>query len=142
MFKPLLRSACLALTAVAAIVAGLAQAQPASEQDACFALMEARRNLVDMLITTDKATLDDLKGKVHAASTRLDNLLMGMEMSMDAAAAQKAADFKAVWEEFKNTRETAIIPALHGGRPDEAKALANGIQAERVKKMKATMGCQ
>lgn len=140
MIKPLLRNACLAFAA--AMAAGSVLAQPASDQDACFALMDARRNLVDMLIETDVTALDDLKTKVHAASTRLDRILIGMQMSMDAATVQKAADFKAIWSEFKNTRETSIIPAIYAGKPEDAKALANGIQAERVKTMKATMGCQ
>ena len=45
---------------------------------------------------------------------------------------------KPVWMEFKQTRDTVIIPAFEGGKPDEiakAKELALGVQAERFKKM-------
>lgn len=140
MVRPLFHAFRAALALV--LAATIAHAQPASEQDACFALMEARRNLVEMLITSDKGALDELKEKVHASSTRLDHILMGMRMNEDEATVRKADDFKAVWEAFKSTRETAIIPAIYSDRIDEAKAIANGIQAERVKQMKATMGCQ
>ena len=116
--------------------AGLAAAAPSD--DACAALMEARGHLVSMIGATDKAALDDFKAKVHAASAKLDGILAGMA----GADAAKAAEFKAVWAEFKNTRETGIIPALYAGKQADAKALASGIQAERMKKMKGVMGCQ
>ena len=120
--------------------AGLAQAAPS--QDVCAALMEARGHLVGMLAATDKAVLDDLKGKVHAASDRLDGILAAMEKGYNASDSQKATDFKAPWNDFKNTREGGIIPALYAGKASDAKALASGIQAERMKKMKGAMGCQ
>jgi hypothetical protein len=123
-------------------LAGIGQAQAAPAQDACAALMEARGHLVNMLGASDKAVLDDLNGKVQAASGKLDGILNAMERGYNAADAQKAAEFKAVWSEFKNTRETGIIPALYAGKTADAKALATGVQAERMKKLKGSMGCQ
>jgi hypothetical protein len=128
------------LTALAAASIGQVQAAPA--QDACAALMEARGHLVNMLASGDRAALDDLNGKVQAASGKLDGILNAMERSYNAADSEKASAFKAVWSEFKNTRETGIIPALYAGKTADAKALASGIQAERMKKLKGTMGCQ
>lgn len=128
------------LAALSALAIGQAQAAPA--QDACAALMEARGHLVNMLGAADKAVLDDLNGKIQTASGKLDGILNAMEKGYNAADAQKAAEFKPVWGEFKNTRETGIIPALYAGKAADAKALATGIQAERMKKMKGTMGCQ
>ncbi len=116
---------------------GLAYA--GTPEDACKALMEARGHLVTMLDTTDKATQDELKAKVHAASTKLDEALAAMAKGPDAA---KAKDFKTVWEEFRKTRDNEIIPLIYVGKKAEAKALATGIQAERMKKMKGVMGCQ
>jgi hypothetical protein len=108
-------------------------------EDACKALMEARGHLVTMLDASDKATQDDLKGKVQAASAKLDEVLAAMAKGPDAA---KAKDFKVVWEDFRKTRDNEIIPDIYAGKKAEAKALATGVQAERMKKMKGTMGCQ
>jgi hypothetical protein len=120
------------------LLAGVNQANAAPADDACAALMEARGHLVSMIGSTDKSTYDDLKAKVHAASARLDSVLGAMSYS-DAA---KVAAFKPVWEDFKKTRETEIIPAVYAGKNAEAKAIATGIQAERMGKMKAAMGCK
>lgn len=110
----------------------------APADDACAALMEARTHLVAMIGSTDRASHDALKAKVHAASAKLDGILAGMA----GADAAKAAAFKPVWEDFKKTRETEIIPAVYAGKNAEAKAIATGIQAERMGKMKAAMGCK
>lgn len=124
-----------------AILGATPAAQAATSDDACAALMEARGHLVGMLGSTDKAVLDDLKGKVHAASAKLDGILGDMQKGYNAAASQ-AKDFKTVWEAFKNTRETEIIPALYAGRVADAKAVAGGVQAERMKQMKTAMACK
>jgi hypothetical protein len=126
---PLISAALLSVT-------GFAYATP---DDACMALSEARSHLVAMVDATDKGAQDDLKGKVHAASAKLDETLAAMSKGPDAA---KAAEFKAVWEEFKKTRESEIIPHVYAGKKAEAKAIASGVQAERMKKMKGTMGCK
>jgi hypothetical protein len=126
----------LLLTAALLSSAGLANA--ATPADACKDLAEARTQLVAMIGATDPAALDDYKAKVHAASDRLDADLASMASEPGAA---KAAEFKPVWEAFKKTRETEIIPAVYAGKNAEAKAIATGIQAERMKKMKAAMGC-
>ena len=47
-----------------------------------------------------------------------------------------------MWEAFKTTRETEIIPALYAGDKDKAKGLATGVQAGHMKVMKAAMACQ
>ncbi len=108
-------------------------------ESACANLAEARTQLVAMIAETDPAKLDDFKAKVHDASDKLDADLEAMASGADAA---KATEFKPAWEDFKNTRETEIIPAVYAGKNAEAKAIATGIQAERMKKMKAAMGCQ
>jgi hypothetical protein len=118
---------------------GAGTAHAGTPDDACKALMEARGHLVKMLDTTDKATLDELKAKVNAASGKLGEVLAAMAKGPDAA---KAADFKAVLVEFRKTRDNEIIPYLYAGKTAEAKALATGVQAERMKKMKGVMGCQ
>jgi hypothetical protein len=78
--------------------AGLVHAE--TPEDACKALMEPRGYLVAMLDTTDKAIQDDLKGKVYAASAKLEDILATLAKGPDAG---KAKDFKPVWEGFRKT---------------------------------------
>lgn len=130
-----------ALTLVAAAllssVASLAQATTSA--DVCANLAEARGALVAMLSETDRARLDGYRARVQAASARLDADLAAMVAGPHA---EKARDFRAVWSAFKITRENDIIPALYAGEREKAKGFAMGIQAERIKAMRGTMGCQ
>lgn len=125
------------LLAAALFSAGLANA--ATPESACANLAEARTQLVAMIAETDPAKLDGIKMQVHEASDALDADLAAMASGPDAA---KAAEFQPVWEEFKGTRESEIIPAVYAGQNADAKAIATGIQAERMAQMRATMGCQ
>jgi hypothetical protein len=77
--------------------------------------------------------------QVHAASAALDADLAAMAGGADAA---KGDAFKPVWEAFKTTRETEIIPAVKAGDAATAKGIATGVQAGRMKEMKAAMGCE
>jgi hypothetical protein len=113
-----------------------AWADPAS--DACAALVGARSALYSMINAKDKSALDALNSKVQAASTKLDSVLAGMT----GAQAKLAGDFKAVWDEFKATREKEIIPAVYNGKTDDAKKIINGIQAQRLSKMWSIMSCK
>lgn len=113
--------------------------QAASPADACSNLAAARSALVAMIDEADATKLDGYVEKIHAASAALDADLAAMASGPDAA---KAQAFKPVWEAFKNTRETEIIPAVKAGNKAKAKELATGIQAGRMKEMKAAMGCQ
>ena len=113
-----------------------ARADPAG--DACAALVDTRIALYSMLNAKDKPAQDTLNAKVQAASTRLDSALA----SMTATQAKVAADFKAVWDQFKTMRDKEIIPALSKGDTDYAKKLANGIQLSRFSKMWSIMSCK
>ena len=61
---------------------------------------------------------------------------------MTGADAKLAADFKAVWDQFKATREKEIIPAIYRGNVDDAKKIADGIQLDRLSKMWGIMSCK
>jgi hypothetical protein len=113
-----------------------AWADPAS--DACAALANARTALYSMTIAKDKSAQDAWNSKVQAASAKLDSVLA----SMTGADAKAASDFKAVWDQFKATRENEIIPAIYKGNADEAKKIVNGIQAQRLSKMWGIMSCK
>ena len=91
-----------------------------------------------MMNTKDKSAQDALNAKVQAASNKLDSVLA----SMTGADAKVAADFKTVWNQFKDTREKEIIPAIYKGNADDAKKIAGGIQSERLSKMWRIMSCK
>jgi hypothetical protein len=113
-----------------------AWADPAS--DACAALTSVRSSLYSMMLAKDKSAQDAWNAKVQAASTKLDSVLAGMS-GVDA---KVASDFKAVWDQFKATRENEIIPAIYKANADDAKKLVNGIQAQRLSKMWSIMSCK
>ena len=113
-----------------------AWASPAS--DACAALADSRTALYSMLSAKDKPAQDALNTKVQAASTRLDSVLA----SMTGADAKVAADFKVVWDQFKETRDKEIIPAIYKGNADDAKKIADGLQYQRFSKMWRIMSCK
>ena len=116
--------------------ASVAWADTAS--DACGALANARTALYSMINAKDKSAQDTLNAKVQEASTKLDSVLAGMT----GADAKSAADFKALWDQFKTTRDNQIIPAIYKGNADEAKKIADGIQSERLSKMWSVMSCK
>jgi predicted PolB exonuclease-like 3'-5' exonuclease len=100
-----------------------AWADPAS--DACAALADARSALYSMINAKDKSAKSAqvaLNAKVQAASAKLDSVLAGMT----GAETKAAADFKAVWDQFKATREEEIIPAIYKGNVAEAKKITDG----------------
>jgi hypothetical protein len=113
-----------------------AWADPAS--DVCASLVDARTALYSMMNAKDKSAQDALNVKVQAASTKLDSVLAGMT----GTDAKMAADFKAVWDQFKATRDKEIIPAIYRGNTDGAKKITDGIQYERLSKMWSIMSCK
>ncbi len=113
-----------------------AWAAPAS--DACAALVDARNALYSMMNAKDKSEQDALRAKVQAASSKLDSVLAGMT----GADAKVAADFKAVWDQFKATRDNEIIPAIYSGSIGNAKKIADGIQLDRLSQMWRIMSCK
>jgi hypothetical protein len=105
-------------------------------------MMEARGHLVAMIGSTDKAMHADLKPKIQAASDKVDAIVNAMQKSYNAGNEAQANAFKPVWEAFKATRENDIIPAVLAGKNADAKALATGIQAERMKQMRGALSCK
>jgi hypothetical protein len=122
------------------LATGSAHAAPAD--DACAALMEARGHLVTMIGSSDQAAYPDLKAKIYAASDKVDAVVNAMQKSYNSSDEAQAKAFKPVWEAFKATRNNEIIPAMFAGKVADAKALAIGIQAERMKQMRGTMACK
>ncbi len=133
------RSRSIAVTMVLALgwaSVPTARADPAS--DACAALVAARGTLYSMLNAKDKSAQDALSAKVQAASAELDSVIA----AMTGADAKPAAAFKAVWEQFKATRDKEIIPAIYQGNAADAKKIADGIQYQRLSQMWDIMSCK
>jgi len=99
------------------------------------ALGDARSNLVDMVASTDKAEQEGLKAKVDAATTELEgatSAMLGDDNKDDDA---DLATFEKTWADFKDTRESEIVPAIYAGDNAKAKEIATGVQAERMSVM-------
>lgn len=121
------------------LLASSAFASPAD--DALKSLLAARQSLVTMLDTTDGAAQSKLESEIAQHSKAVDATvaaaLADKKTSADAAA--KFKEFKSVWDAFKKTRDSELVPALRAGKVDQAKALAKGVQAERLAKMKEVL---
>ena len=135
----MISSRSIAVSAVFGLGLGFTSvAWAATASDACGELANARTALYSMINAKDKSAQDALKAKVQEAGTMLDSVLAGMT----GADAKSAADFKALWDQFKATRDNQIIPAIYKGNADEAKKIADGIQFERLSKMWSIMSCR
>jgi hypothetical protein len=121
----------LALTSVSA-------AWAEHEREACAALVEARSALWSMIDAREKSAQDALYAKVQSASAKLDSVLA----SMTGADAKVASAFKVVWDQFKETRENEIVPAIRKGSAKDAKKIADSIQADRLARMWDIMTCK
>ena len=135
----MISSRSIAVNAVFGLGLGFASVAWAdTASDACGALANARTALYSMINAKDKSAQDALNAKVQEASTKLESVLA----SVTGANAKAAADFKALWDQFKTTRDNQIIPAIYKRNADEAKKIADGIQFERLSKMWSIMSCR
>lgn len=98
-------------------------------------LVEARLALLSMIEARDAATREALNVTVQTASRRLDSKLS----RVGDGAVMEAHTFRGVWDMFKTTRQTEIIPAVFAGRMDRARQIATGVQGERFATMKAIL---
>jgi hypothetical protein len=92
--------------------------------------------LVTLLDTTDKAQQTTRVAVIAKASKEVvDGVKAGLgDKATPADQLDKYKAFKVVWESFKKTRDAETGPAVKAGKADVAKALAKGMQAERVAK--------
>jgi hypothetical protein len=103
--------------------------------DAKIALADARLNLMMMVISTDQAEQDFLKTGIDKASTALEKVLETLLKDDNKNDDAQLTTFKETWAQFKNTRETEIVPAIRAGDNDKARKIATGIQSKRMKVM-------
>ena len=126
------------LTVMAATFLAVQWVQAASVCDVKMGLQNAREKLVAMLDAADKAAQEELKKQVDEASTSLETAVEAMLGDANTSEDNKGKlnKFKETWTAFKETREKEIVPAIYAGKKEEAKALATGVQAERMTTMK------
>ncbi|MDM8564495.1 MCP four helix bundle domain-containing protein [Candidatus Halobeggiatoa sp. HSG11] len=127
---------------ITGIIAAFAMqfAQASTVCDAKTSLNDARSNLVEMVGMSDKAAeegikaeLDALREKVNAATTNLKTAIAALEgENAETASKDVVATLKTTWADFENTRESEIMPNVYSGKKADAKAIATGIQAERM----------
>ncbi len=110
-------------------------AQAGTICNAKSALADARLNLMMMVMSTEKAEQDFLKRAIDKASIVLEkeiDILLKDDNKNDDA---QLKIFQSTWHQFKNTRETQIIPAIRAGNHPKALKIAIGVQAKRMKIM-------
>jgi len=109
--------------------------QAATICDAKNALADARFNLMMMVDETDREEQNLLKTDIDTASTALEGVFETMLKDGNKNDDAQLATFQMTWFEFKNTRETEIVPAIRKGNNAKAREIATGIQAERMQVM-------
>lgn len=129
------------LITLAVVSFASAQAPACPHYDAKVLLTKARESLVT-LIDAEATAFASLEAEIAKASSGVDAALALAiaDSSNSEARITLYKELKTIWEDFKKTRDTEIVPAVKAGRKDQAKALATGIQAERYKKMNEILG--
>jgi hypothetical protein len=94
-------------------------------------LTAARESLITLMVNKDKRGADQQKLVKDTADA------VSAQLSKMKAPAGKEAQFKELvqnWNDFKETREKELVPAILKGEDDKAKKLVGGIQKERYTK--------
>jgi len=102
-------------------------------------LSDVRAQLLAMTGEADKDKKDKYHARIKELSREIDdNLTQWFEKDVkvrDVKMNVFIRNLQTVWNEFRTTRDSQIIPFVYDGKIQEAKALAFGIQAERYKEM-------
>jgi hypothetical protein len=121
------------IIAISMLAMPLASAQTIC--DAKLALAEARLNLMMMVFSVDPIEQKMLKTAIDKASTTLEKVVEAMLKDENKFDDAQLTTFQKTWAQFKNTRETEIVPAILTNDNDKAIAIATGIQAQRMTTM-------
>ncbi len=122
---------------IACLVTPMVQA--ASICNAKIALADARLNLMMMVMSTENTEQNVLKKQIVHATIALEKELNHLLNDQDKTNDVHVMIFKKTWTEFKQTRETGIIPAIYAGNNEKAFQIATGIQAKRMKIMNSVI---
>ncbi|MBI5599082.1 MAG: MCP four helix bundle domain-containing protein [Deltaproteobacteria bacterium] len=100
-------------------------------------LEDARRAMLLMISETDRARLTSDHEAVKEATRRVDaeiGEMLDEHAGFDKEAVRAVQEIRAVWEEFKKTRDGEIIPAVYEGDIRRGRTLVAGVQEERFKR--------
>ncbi|MDR7505836.1 MAG: methyl-accepting chemotaxis protein [Armatimonadota bacterium] len=102
--------------------------------EAAADLNGVRALLLGMMATKDRDAQQRLHGQIKDLTRAIDERLDRLQKAgLGGALEARVANVQRVWQEFRDTRDTQLIPAILAGRLEEARALATGIQAERYR---------
>ena len=93
------------------------------------AIIRSRRSLIVMIKDTGKRDTHWQK-MAHDSAQAVTELLANA--SAPSGMARQFRELVSTWEAFRSTRENELIPALLKGRESQAKAIAEGMQKERL----------
>lgn len=129
-----MKNALVALLALLTWLASPVQAGPVG--DIKTTLTTTRQQTMSMLSEDDRAVLEMRYDDALKSSKDLDNLLAAALRNDALRTAQPTlTQFKTIWEAFKKTRDSEIIPMLYAGERLKARYTALTVQAPRFKKM-------
>jgi len=130
-----MKKVLLSLIAILVLAVQVVQAEPIC--DVKNSLATGRTALLELLGTADKGAMAALKTKVEESSAAADAAVKSMTDNAATPADTKAklTKFVETWTAFKETRQKEVFPAIEAGKVKEAKVVAEGVQAERVKAM-------
>jgi hypothetical protein len=107
-------------------------------------IQAVREKLVVLLVTTDNlkqaVRIEDVKQLSQDIDVKLKMLLEDDKTSEDLK--KKLTEFQSVWNTFRATRDTEIIPRILSGEDTkikEAKTIARTTQAELFQKMQSLL---
>jgi ABC-type transporter Mla subunit MlaD len=102
-------------------------------------LNRVRAAVVGMLTQKDRATIDKqhelIKKLNNDINVKFNSLIHNPDMSESMKS--QASEASGVWHEFAQVRDAQLFPMIYGGRLQEAKELALGVQSQRFKKFMA-----
>ncbi|OAI39228.1 hypothetical protein AYO40_01270 [Planctomycetaceae bacterium SCGC AG-212-D15] len=95
-------------------------------------LNAVRAHLLTMTLLKERAAQEREHNAIRTLTKEIDaNLERLLGSSLNEEAKAKIRKVKEPWEEFRNTRDTQLIPLIYDGKTAEALALATGVQRER-----------
>lgn len=109
-------------------------------------LLELRADLnrqlslvMEMMVTTEKSDQEALAKDIKGRVKEIDEPLQALPVlrAGDPKFLSRLEELKSTLSAYRQTRDTESIPLIYGGKIEEAKKLALGIQAERFEKIRS-----
>lgn len=93
---------------------------------------QARRALFQLILEKDEARQESVLLTIQGSTMLVDGGLKILRSDrVNSHVLEELESLRSVWEEFKHTRDTVIVPILLSGNRDEALSLALNLQEQR-----------